>query len=66
VLAASLRADSINGKLAALAARVAERAGATVDHAWMRDFDVPLYDGDIESILSSPEYTAPCREPSRI
>jgi chromate reductase len=49
VFAASLRADSFNRKLAALAARVAEEAGATVDHASMRDFDVPLYDGDLES-----------------
>jgi NAD(P)H-dependent FMN reductase len=49
VFAASLRADSLNCKLAALAARIAERAGATVDQASMRDFDVPLYDGDIES-----------------
>ena len=49
VFAASLRADSLNRKLAALAARLAEQAGATVDHASMRDFDVPLYDGDFES-----------------
>lgn len=54
VLAASLRADSLNSKLAALAARLAERAGATVDHAWMRDFDVPLYDGDLESESGMP------------
>lgn len=49
VFAASLRADSLNRKLAALAARLAEQAGATVDHASMRDFEVPLYDGDVES-----------------
>ena len=49
VLAASLRADSLNRKLATLAARLAEQAGAMVDHASMREFDVPLYDGDIES-----------------
>ena len=49
VFAASLRADSLNRKLAALTARLAEQAGATVDHASMRDFDVPLYDGDLES-----------------
>lgn len=48
VFAASLRADSLNRKLAALAARLAERGGATVDLASMRDFDVPLYDGDVE------------------
>jgi NAD(P)H-dependent FMN reductase len=49
VFAASLRADSLNRKLAVLAARVAERAGATVDHASMGDFDVPLYNGDVET-----------------
>jgi len=48
VFGASLRADSLNTKLAALAARVAERGGATIDHASMRDFDVPSYDGDTE------------------
>lgn len=48
VFGASLRADSLNGRLAALAAHVAERNGATVDHAEMRDFDVPSYDGDAE------------------
>jgi len=48
VFAASLRAESLNRKLAVLAARVAERAGASVDLASMGDFDVPLYDGDLE------------------
>ncbi len=48
VFAASLRAESLNRRLAALAVRVAEQTGATVDHASMRDFDVPSYDGDVE------------------
>jgi chromate reductase len=48
VFAASLRADSLNRKLAVLAARIAEQAGASVDLASMGDFDVPLYDGDLE------------------
>jgi NAD(P)H-dependent FMN reductase len=54
VVAASLRAESLNRRLAALAARVAEQAGAVVDHASMRDFDVPLYDGDLESARGIP------------
>lgn len=54
VFAASLRADSLNRKLAALAARVAEEYGATVDRASMRDFDVPLYDGDAEAAEGIP------------
>ena len=48
IFAASLRAESLNRKLAALAARVAAENGATVDLVSMRDFDVPSYDGDVE------------------
>ena len=55
VFAASLRADSLNRKLAALAARVAAQNGATVDLASMRDFDVPLYDGDLEKAAGIPK-----------
>ena len=54
VLAASLRADSLNRKLAALAVRVAEQTGATVDLATMHDFDVPAYDGDAETGVGIP------------
>lgn len=54
VFAASLRAESLNRKLAALAARAGERYGATVDHASLRDFDVPLYDGDLEAAEGLP------------
>ena len=49
VFAASLRADSLNAKLAELAATVAESQGAVVDRASLRNFDVPLYDGDLEA-----------------
>lgn len=49
IFSASLRADSLNTRLARLAARVAEDHGATVDLASMRDFDVPSYDGDVEA-----------------
>lgn len=55
VFGASLRADSLNRKLAELAARVAERNGAIVDRASMRDFDVPLYDGDAEQAAGIPK-----------
>lgn len=54
VFGASLREDSLNRKLAALAARVAAQHGATVDHASMRDFDVPSYDGDAEQAGGIP------------
>ena len=55
VFGASLRAESLNRKLAALAARVAEQNGATVDHASMRDFDTPSYDGDVETAQGIPK-----------
>ena len=58
VFGASLRADSLNRKLAALAARVAEQNGAKVDHASMRDFDVPSYDGDVEKEGGIPQGAA--------
>jgi NAD(P)H-dependent FMN reductase len=54
VFGASLRANSLNRKLAALAARIAEQSGATVDHALMSDFDVPSYDGDAEKAQRIP------------
>lgn len=54
VFAASLRKGSLNGRLADLAARVAERDGAIVDLASMREFDVPLYDGDLEAKSGIP------------
>lgn len=54
VFSASLRAESLNHKLAALAARVAERQGATVDLASLRDFDVPSFDGDVETASGLP------------
>ena len=55
VFAVSLRAESVNRKLAALAARVSEHYGATADLASMRDFDVPLYDGDVETASGIPQ-----------
>jgi chromate reductase len=54
VVAASLRRDSLNAKLAALAAEVAQRCGATVDLATMHDFEVPLYDADSEAASGLP------------
>jgi chromate reductase len=54
VFAASNRRDSLNGKLATLAARSAEKHGAAVDLASMHEFDVPLYDGDLEASHQIP------------
>ncbi|HET6283969.1 MAG TPA: NAD(P)H-dependent oxidoreductase [Polyangia bacterium] len=50
VFGASLRAQSVNVKLAALAARAAERLGASVDIASMHDFDAPSFNDDVETI----------------
>lgn len=54
VFAASRRDDSLNRKLAQLAARVADQAGALVNVASLRDFDVPLFDGDLEAADGIP------------
>jgi chromate reductase, NAD(P)H dehydrogenase (quinone) len=54
VFAASLRAGSLNRQLAALAARTATSSGAIVDLASMSDFDVPSYDGDVETESGIP------------
>ena len=52
--AASLRRESFNRKLLRLAVQAAERAGASVDHADFREFDMPLYDGDVEAASGIP------------
>lgn len=49
VFSASLRAKSLNTRLARLAAAAIERHGATADLGSMREFDAPSYDGDIEA-----------------
>jgi chromate reductase, NAD(P)H dehydrogenase (quinone) len=49
VFSASLRAESLNTRLARLAADAIERQGAAADLASMRDFDSPSYDGDAEA-----------------
>lgn len=54
VFSASLRKESLNTRLANLAATVIEGLGATVDLASMREFDSPSYDGDLESAEGLP------------
>jgi NAD(P)H-dependent FMN reductase len=46
VFSASLRTESLNTRLAHLAARAIEDRGGTVELHAMRDFDCPSYDGD--------------------
>ena len=60
--AASRRRESLNRKLLHLAVRAAERAGATVDHADFGEFDMPLYDGDVEAESGLPAGAHALRE----
>jgi NAD(P)H-dependent FMN reductase len=48
MFSASLRADSLNTRLARLARGAMETAGAVVDWAAMQDFDGPSYNQDVE------------------
>ena len=52
--AASLRRDSWNRKLVGLAAGLAREAGAEVDVAEFREFDMPLYDADLQALSGIP------------
>jgi chromate reductase len=54
VFAASLREDSINSRLAQVAARALELQGARIDYATMREFDTPSYDQDVEDADGIP------------
>lgn len=49
VFAGSSRAQSWNRKLAKVAAEAARGAGAQVTHLELADFDLPLYNGDLET-----------------
>jgi chromate reductase, NAD(P)H dehydrogenase (quinone) len=49
IFGASLRRDSLNDRLATLAATVAEEKGGVVDRASMADFECPSYDQDVEA-----------------
>jgi chromate reductase, NAD(P)H dehydrogenase (quinone) len=48
VFSASLRSDSLNSRLASLAATTIGANGGSVDLASMRDFDALSYDGHVE------------------
>ncbi len=53
--AGSLRRDSFNKKLVKIAMAGAETAGAEVTFVDLKDFPMPIYDGDIEAIDGIPE-----------
>jgi NAD(P)H-dependent FMN reductase len=54
VFAASLRAGSLNERLATLATAVVQQHGAVADRAAMKDFVSPAYDGDVERDTGIP------------
>jgi NAD(P)H-dependent FMN reductase len=58
----SARRDSFNRKLLALVARGAAEAGASVTSIDLRDFALPLYDGDWEARNEYPAAGAKLRE----
>jgi NAD(P)H-dependent FMN reductase len=60
--AGSTRRDSLNKKLCALAARAAEQAGAEVTTIDLRDYEMPLYDGDLEAATGLPERAKALKE----
>ena len=53
--AGSLRSGSFNKQLVSIAASMAERAGAQVTVADLRELNMPLYDGDFEASQGLPE-----------
>jgi chromate reductase, NAD(P)H dehydrogenase (quinone) len=54
VFSASLRKDSLNSRLATLAAQAVEANGGIVDTSSMGDFDAPSYDMDVQDAEGFP------------
>jgi chromate reductase, NAD(P)H dehydrogenase (quinone) len=52
--AASLRQGSLNRRLIAAATEIARGAGASVDLAEFREFDMPLYNADVQATEGMP------------
>ena len=55
VFSGSARRDSVNQKLATVAAEIAREAGAEVTLISLADYPMPLYDGDLEDTDGLPE-----------
>ncbi len=53
--AGALRKDSTNKKTVQVAAKGAEKAGAEVTYIDLKEFPMPIYDGDIETESGVPE-----------
>ena len=55
VFCASLRADSLNGRLARLAVEAIEANGGAVDFRPMSDFDTPSYNAAVQHTEGFPQ-----------
>ena len=55
VFAGSMRKESLNDKLARMAADVVRTKGGHAEHVCISDFEVPFYDGDIEAEAGVPQ-----------
>ena len=53
--AGSLRRDSLNKKLVKVAMQSAQKAGAEVTYVDLKDYPMPVYDGDIETEQGIPD-----------
>lgn len=57
VIAGSTRSDALSKKLGRAACKLAEPANAAATFVDLRDFVMPLYDGDLEAAKGLPEAT---------
>lgn len=55
VLAGSIRTGSLNEKLAVVVARALRDAGAETTHISLKDYPLPLYDGDLQAREGVPD-----------
>ena len=62
VFAGSARKQSLNKKLARAAAAAAEAAGMTATYIDLADYEMPLYNGDLEAEHGLPESTLRLKE----
>jgi chromate reductase, NAD(P)H dehydrogenase (quinone) len=62
VFAGSLRKESLNKKLAQMAAKIAVQHGAEVTFIDLKDYPMPLYDGDVEEAGGLPENALKLKE----
>lgn len=62
ILAGSTRQDSYNKKLVRVAGQGAKAAGAEVTFIDLKDFPMPLYDGDLESAEGLPSNALKLKE----